>query len=70
LFFADDAAIFIAPIKKDIQNHSSIVEGFGEDTMLCTNLQKSYVVSIRCDDMNLHEVLHGFPVVRAFFPLT
>jgi hypothetical protein len=27
--YVDDAAIFIVPIKEDIQNHSSIVEGFG-----------------------------------------
>jgi hypothetical protein len=67
--YADDAAIFAAPIKEDIQNLSSILEGFGEVSRLGANLQKSYVVHIRCDDINLDEVLHGLPVVRASFTL-
>lgn len=45
---ADDAAMFMAPIKRDVGNLTSILKGFGEVTGLCTNFQKSSVVPIRC----------------------
>jgi hypothetical protein len=35
--YADDAAVFVAPIKEDITNLSTILERFGEVTGLCTN---------------------------------
>jgi mannosylglycoprotein endo-beta-mannosidase len=46
--YADDAAVFLAPIKEDIQNLASILLDFGEVTGLCTNFQKSSVTPIRC----------------------
>jgi hypothetical protein len=46
--YADDAAIFVAPVKSDIQNLASILEGFDDVTDLCTNLQKRSVVPICC----------------------
>jgi mannosylglycoprotein endo-beta-mannosidase len=37
--YADDAAVFVAPFKEDIQNLASILNGFGEVTDLCTNIR-------------------------------
>jgi exonuclease III len=45
--YADDAAIFVAPIKEDIQNLANILHSFGEVTGLATNFLKSSVVPIR-----------------------
>ena len=67
--YADDAAVFVAPIKEDIINFAKILESFGEVTGLCTNFEKSFVVPIRCANINLHEVLHGIPATTTSFPL-
>lgn len=67
--YADDAALFVAPYKEDIQNLLAILHNFGEVTGLCTNFQKSAVVPIRCGQVNIDEVLDGLPLERASFPL-
>jgi hypothetical protein len=43
-FYANDATIFVAPVKEDISNLSNILEGFGEVSGFCTIFQKSSVV--------------------------
>jgi mannosylglycoprotein endo-beta-mannosidase len=67
--YADDAAVFVAPLKHDIQNLEAILHSFGEVTGLCTNFQKSSVVPIRCGDVDLDDILQGMPATRASFPL-
>jgi hypothetical protein len=39
--YADDATVFVAPIKEDIMDLASILQNFGEVTGLCTNFQKT-----------------------------
>ena len=58
--YADDAAVFLAPIKKDVDNLASILKGFGEVTGLCTNFQKSSVVPIRCNHLDLGRLTQSF----------
>jgi hypothetical protein len=67
---ADDAAVFVAPVKEDVQNIASILHHFGEVTGLCTNFSKSSVVPIRCEAIDLDVVLEDIPAARATFPLT
>jgi hypothetical protein len=67
--YADDAAVFVAPIKEDIQNLATILQSFGEVTGLCTNFSKSQVVPIRCGNIDLDDILDGIPATRASFPL-
>ena len=67
--YADDAAIFVAPYKEDIQKLSAILSTFGEVTGLCINFQKSSVVPIRYGNIDLDDVLVGLPVLRASFPM-
>jgi hypothetical protein len=67
--YADDAAVFIAPIKSDVQNIAGILQNFGEVTGLCTNFLKSSVVPIRCANIDIDEVLEDMPATRASFPL-
>jgi hypothetical protein len=67
--YADDAAVFVAPIQEDIKNLAAILASFGEVTGLCTNFQKSSMVPIRCGKINLNDILEGILAARASFPL-
>ena len=68
--YADDAAMFVAQIKRDVDNLASILRGFGDVTGLHTNLQKSSVVPIRCSQRNLDHILQSLTAKRANFPMT
>lgn len=67
--YADDAAIFGAPLKEDIDNLMAILKGFGNVTSLVTNVQKCSVVPIRCSAIDLDHVLWAFPAVCSHFPV-
>ena len=67
--YADDAAIFVKPIKEDIQFLAATLVSFGEVTGLVTNCAKSLVAPIRCDGVNLDDILHAFLAVRSSFPM-
>ena len=59
--YADDTAIFVKPYKKDVTALADILTKFGEVSGLKTNVQKSSVIPIRCQGVDLDEVLHDFP---------
>lgn len=67
--YADDAAIFVKPTRKDAQNVRNLLQQFGEVTGLCTNLQKTSVTPISCATVDIDEILRSFPVKRASFPV-
>jgi hypothetical protein len=67
--YADDAVIFMAPIKEDIEVLSWILQGFREVAGLVTNVNNSLVAPIRSSKINVQAVLHGFPAPRANFPI-
>lgn len=67
--YADDAAIFIKPTPMDVQNTKRLLSLFGKVTGLLTNFHKTSVTPIRCDNIDLDEVLLDLPVNRANFPL-
>lgn len=66
---ADDAAIFINPIKEDVSAFADLLSRFGKVSRLCTNLQKLQVAPIICDNLDLDDILHGTPTTRASFPM-
>jgi hypothetical protein len=66
--YADDAAIFIRPSKQDVYALKEILDMFGEASGLHTNIQKSEVFPIGCDDLSLEEILNGFPAKASHFP--
>jgi len=66
--YADDTAIFVKPYKKDVTALADILTKFGEVSGLKTNVQKSSVIPIRCQGVDLDEVLHDFPARRALVP--
>jgi hypothetical protein len=58
--YADDAAIFINPIKEVEEAVKIILEAFGTFSGLHINLQKSSVHPIRCENVDLDHVLSPF----------
>ena len=66
--YADDAAIFMNPIKTEIQAFQQILQVFGQATGLVTNLQKSALYPIRCGELDLQEILQPFPGECNEFP--
>jgi len=66
--YADDAAIFINPIKDDLDSIATILQEFGMVSGLHINLQKSSVHPIRCQDIDLDHVLASFAGARESFP--
>lgn len=67
--YADDAAVFMTPIKRDVDNFANILRGFGEVTCLCTNFHKSSFVPIRCNHIDLDCLTQSLPTARTSFPL-
>jgi hypothetical protein len=66
--YADDAAIFINPIKEDVVATKTILEAFGDFSGLHINLQKSSIHPIRCEEIDLDTVLSPFTGTRGNFP--
>lgn len=66
--YADDAAIFTNPIKDDLEAIKQILQVFGTSSGLHINLQKSSIHPIRCDTVDLEQVLSSFSGVRSTFP--
>ncbi|WVZ95115.1 hypothetical protein U9M48_040917, partial [Paspalum notatum var. saurae] len=67
--YVDDAIIFIKPKKEELESLAALLHLFGEATGLRTNIQKSSVVPIKCEGLNLDEILAGFPASRTNFPI-
>lgn len=67
--YADDAIIFLRPVREDVQNLGLILHNFGQVAGLCTNVEKSSVAPIRCQDLDLDFILQDFHATRVDFPL-
>jgi len=66
--YADDAAIFINPLKEDLEATMTILHDFGKISGLHINLQKSSVHPIRCQNIDLDHLLASFTGLRESFP--
>ena len=55
--YADDAVIFINPVRQEIDSLLELLQQFGDATGLRVNLSKSSAVPIRCDDIDIGVVL-------------
>jgi hypothetical protein len=55
--YGDDAAVFINPVKEEVEMLMTIMKHFRDATGLCINIAKSTVVPIRCSNVDLDEVL-------------
>jgi hypothetical protein len=66
--YADDAGIFVNPLKEELQAISSILNCFGQASGLITNMTKTEVFPVRCDEVDLPDILADFPAKIASFP--
>jgi hypothetical protein len=67
--YANDAVIFLKPTPMDVDNLKCILLNFGGVTGLQTNLQKTSVTPISCNDIDLDSLLANLPLTRAAFPI-
>ncbi|CAM0949967.1 unnamed protein product [Alopecurus aequalis] len=68
--YADDVMIFVNPSVPDVMAPIKILKLFGDSTGLHTNLQKSKVLPIRCDDIDINPFLQIMGCHRDAFPCT
>lgn len=68
--YADDATIFLKPIKEEIWVISELLRSFGDASGLNVNVSKSAVFPIRCDGLNLQDIMGGFSCQIKNFPCT
>jgi hypothetical protein len=59
----------VTPNKNDIKFWPSTLENFGDVTGLITNCAKIQVDPIRCEGIDLDDILHNFPVTRVNIPM-
>lgn len=55
--YADDAALFIRPTAEDAASLRQILFAFGDATGLNTNIHKSELFPIRCDELDLQPIM-------------
>ena len=67
--YADDVMIFTNPIKEGISCIMRIMKAFGEATGLIINMAKSSVATVRCEDVDMDEILGDFTGRRVSFPI-
>jgi mannosylglycoprotein endo-beta-mannosidase len=65
---ADDVVLFLRPAAEDIEITMDILSLFGEATGFKTNLQKSNVLPIRCENTDISNVQALLPCPLAEFP--
>lgn len=67
--YADDAVIFMNPIKQEMEALLVILKFFGEATGLSINLTKSTATPIYCEGIDIQDILQNFGGQVANFPV-
>jgi hypothetical protein len=65
---ADDAAVFLKPVREEVYVVAQVLELFGKASGLITNRAKCAVYPIRCDDVDLDMVMQPFQCSIQDFP--
>jgi hypothetical protein len=68
--YVDAAAVFLNPVRQEVDLIMEIMQRFGDATCLRINVAKSTAAPIRCSGINLDEVLQHFTGDRVSFPTT
>jgi mannosylglycoprotein endo-beta-mannosidase len=68
--YADDAAVFIKPVRNDVQVVAQILNMFGHASGLITNRTKCAVYPIRCEGLILDDIMQDFQCAIQSFPCT
>jgi hypothetical protein len=67
--YADNAIVFLNPVRSELQLLMRILHAFGDATGLRINISKCSITTIRCGDIDLDDVLAPFDGDRVPFPL-
>jgi hypothetical protein len=68
--YADDVALFISPNEEELQVTREILNIFGSASGLHTNLHKSNIIPINCEDSSILTVSNTLPCTISDFPCT
>ena len=68
--FADDVALVVKPVEREIRVAMQIFELFGDASGLRVNYLKSAVTLIRCEQIDCGHLLQLLPCQAALFPCT
>lgn len=68
--YTDDAVVFTRPDKQELQTVQAILHNFGLSTGMVTNLSKSEIYAIRCEDLDLQDIISPFPAQLKAFQCT
>ena len=67
--YVDDIVIFLKPAKHEVEALKSLLHSFGEVTGVRKNVHKTSVVPIRCEKIDIDEVLADrLPYRQGTFP--
>jgi len=66
--FADDAVIFLNPVGSEVQVVARILASFGVASSLITNTDKSAVYPIRCEGLQIQQIMDAFGCPIKEFP--
>jgi hypothetical protein len=66
--YVNDTAIFVSPTTQDITRLKSILDAFGQASGLRTNLLKSEVFPITCENAQLELIMESFSATVKSFP--
>lgn len=66
--YADDVVMFTLPQAEDLTLIKALLKIFGDASGLCTNMAKSSIVPIRCDDDDVQTVWEHLDCAVADFP--
>jgi hypothetical protein len=67
--YADDAVLFLNPVRAEVEAILRILHDFGLATGLRINIAKCSIAPIRCNEVNLDDVLAPFAGERVAFPI-
>jgi hypothetical protein len=59
--YADDVATFIRPSEEELNAAHQLLTCFGDASGLHTNMSKSAIMPIRCEETSLEEIMPAFP---------
>jgi hypothetical protein len=68
--YADDAALFVKPVRDDIATVAEILDIFGRALGLMVNRSKCVVYPIHCEEVDVEVVLQDFQCPIKNFPCT
>lgn len=68
--YADDAAIFLNLVMEEVRELASLLSTFGRASGLVVNVNKSACFPIRCEDLDVPQIMHFFNCPIKNFPCT